>query len=99
MFFSQIPSAIERYAKEIERVLSVVDKILEGKEYLVANKFSYADISFVVWWPVIDLVSAGAPELQGWRERYPNVARWDKAITERPAVIAALKERDAYRSK
>ncbi|KAF8418943.1 glutathione S-transferase [Tirmania nivea] len=92
----RIPSAVERYTKEIERVVSVVDKILEGKNYLVANKFSYADISFLVWWPVIDWMSSEILELQGWRERYPNVARWDKAIRERPAVAAALKEKEAY---
>lgn len=94
----RIPSALERYTKEMERVLSVVNKILEGKDYLVANKFSYADISFLVWWPLVDWMSTEVPELQGWRERYPNVARWDKSIRERPAIAAALKERDTYRS-
>lgn len=98
-FLSKIPSAVERYTKEIERIVSVVDKILEGKDYLVANKFSYADISFLVWWPIVDWMSSELPELQGWREKYPNVARWDKAIRERPAIAAALKERDTYRAQ
>ena len=99
LFLSKIPSAVERYTKEIERVTSVVDKILEGKDYLVANKFSYADISFLVWWPILDWMSSEVPELQGWREKYPNVSRWDKAIRERPAIAAALKERETYKAQ
>lgn len=34
----KIPSAIERYKDQIWRVVSVLDKILEGREYLVGDK-------------------------------------------------------------
>lgn len=92
----RIPSAVTRYVNEIERVLSVMEKALDGKDYLVANKFSYADISFTVWWPVVDWMSTEYSELQGWKERYPNVARWNEAIRERPAIAAALKAREEF---
>lgn len=34
----QVPSAIERYEKEILRVVSVLDGLLEGKKFLVGGK-------------------------------------------------------------
>ena len=50
-----IPSAQSRYYREIERVTSVLDSHLKGKEqgkdgpWLVGNKFSFADLAFVPW--------------------------------------------------
>ena len=91
----QIPSAVDRYVKEIYRVLSVLETILTGKTWLVAEKFSYADIAFTVWFPVVDWITPDVPALEGWREKYPNVTRWLQAISERPGVAAALKEKEA----
>lgn len=90
----QIPSALDRYVNEIHRVNGVLETILNGKDFLVDNKFSYADISFTVWYPLLDWMSSEVPELQGWREKYPNVARWQKTIRERPSVIAAFSEKE-----
>lgn len=94
----RIPSAVTRYVNEIHRVLSVLETILTGKTWLVAEKFSYADLAFAVWFPAVDWITPEAPELQGWREKYPNVAKWLQAIRERPGVAAALKEKDALLS-
>jgi glutathione S-transferase len=41
-----VPSAIKRYKTEIKRVISVLDNVLQGKEYLVGNKLTIADIAF-----------------------------------------------------
>ena len=48
-FFSpeKIPLAIERYEKEIVRVLGVLDGVLAKRRWLVGDKYSAADISFV----------------------------------------------------
>jgi len=35
--------------KEIKRVTMVLNNALEGKEYLVGDKCTYADLSFVTW--------------------------------------------------
>jgi len=91
----RIPSAVTRYANEIHRVLGVLETILTGKTWLVAEKFSYADIAFAVWLPAVDWITPEVPELEGWREKYPNVARWLEAINARPGVAAALKEKRA----
>ena len=43
----KIPSAIERYQNEIKRVFSVLESVLSKREWLVGNKVSIADISFI----------------------------------------------------
>ena len=72
------PYAEERYFKEAQRLYGVLDKQLEGREF-VADTYSIADISIWPWisrfeWQEIDL------------NKYPNVKRWYVAIAKRPAV-------------
>jgi glutathione S-transferase len=43
------PSAISRYRLEIRRVLSVLNTALEGRQYLVGDKLTIADLAFVPW--------------------------------------------------
>lgn len=43
----QIPSAVERYAKEVRRVFGVLESVLSKQEWLVGNKFTVADITFI----------------------------------------------------
>ncbi|KIX94986.1 uncharacterized protein Z520_09296 [Fonsecaea multimorphosa CBS 102226] len=47
----KLPSAINRYLDEIERVTSVLDTHLTTTKqaYLVGDKCTYADLSFVTW--------------------------------------------------
>ena len=40
----QLPSAQERYLKEIERVTEVLDGWLSKHKYLVGDKATYADL-------------------------------------------------------
>lgn len=40
-----VPSAKERYEEQTVRVLSVLDRVLKGREYLVGDK-AYALLSF-----------------------------------------------------
>ena len=43
----KIPSAIERYQKEILRVLGVLESVLSKQEWLVGGKLTIADLSFI----------------------------------------------------
>lgn len=54
----KLPSAVERYVKEVKRVMGVLETHLAAEKekhpetdgpWLVGNKLSYADISFVQW--------------------------------------------------
>ena len=72
------PYAEERFSKEANRLYGVLDRRLEGREF-VADAYSIADIAIWPWiarfeWQRIDLA------------RFPNVRRWYLAIAERPAV-------------
>jgi glutathione S-transferase len=49
----KLPSAISRYRNEVRRVLGVLNTALEGKKYLVGDKVTIADLSFVPWHNVI----------------------------------------------
>src|SRR5437762_2820415 len=42
-------SAIVRYRKEIERVMGVLDITLEGRQWLVGDKCTFADLDFFDW--------------------------------------------------
>jgi GSH-dependent disulfide-bond oxidoreductase len=72
------PYAEERYLKEAQRLYGVLDRRLEGRDF-VADSYSIADIAIWPWisryeWQTIDL------------NAYPNVKRWYLAIAARPAV-------------
>ena len=47
----KIPSAVDRYKNEIRRVLGVLDGVLAKQEWLVADKLTVADLSFIPYVP------------------------------------------------
>ncbi|KAI5845673.1 glutathione S-transferase [Morchella snyderi] len=92
----KIPSAIERYTKEVRRVLGVIDLELKrgNKEWLVGGKCSYADLSFVSWNWYLDTFFAGTA-VDGWRDEYPHTAAWEKRLLERESVRVNSERRAA----
>lgn len=70
--------ASERFHEEANRLYGVLDRRLEGREF-VADEYSIADLAIWPWvsrfeWQQVDLTA------------YPNVMRWYLSIAERPAV-------------
>ncbi|CZT49299.1 uncharacterized protein RSE6_10120 [Rhynchosporium secalis] len=45
----KLPGVIGRYMKEIKRVHGVLEGILVGRDWLVGDKCTYADLAFVTW--------------------------------------------------
>lgn len=88
----QIESAKERYYNEIRRVSSVLDRVLKDKEYLVGDKWSFADLAFIPWFLVPEFLGislSAYPNLEAWLNRQkakPSVA---KMLEARAAAIAA----------
>jgi len=80
----QVPYAINRYLSEAERHYQVLETHMEGREYIVGDEYSIADISAWGW---VDKATAvlGAEGL----ENYPNLTRWFADINARPAVERA----------
>lgn len=72
------PYAQERYEKEARRLYGVLDRRLEGREFIV-DDYSIADMAVWPWtarhnWQEIDL------------NEFPNVRRWYMTMLDRPAV-------------
>lgn len=80
----KIPYAINRYLREAERHYEVLDTHLEGREYMVGDSYSIADISTWGW---IDKATVVLGE--GGLDNYPNLKRWFDSINARPAVQKA----------
>jgi len=93
----QVATAIERYEKEIERVLVVLNDVLSNQDWLVGNKMTIADISFISWNNLA--FSATLASYNPVADKFPAVYKWHTALTSRPAVKATLDERAALRKK
>tara|TARA_R110002020_G_scaffold15555_24_gene55322 strand:+ start:6281 stop:6991 length:711 start_codon:yes stop_codon:yes gene_type:complete len=78
----KIPYAIQRYQNETHRLYGVLDKRLEGRDF-VADAYSIADMAIVGW-------------ARSWKnqhidiDEFPNVKRWFDAMMARPAVARAV---------
>jgi glutathione S-transferase len=80
----KVPYAINRYTDETKRLYSVLNDALEGKEYLVANKFTLADAISFPW--VRAHFLSGVPSI----DEFPNLKAWTARINARPAVQKGL---------
>jgi GST-like protein len=74
-----LPSAIERYTREVSRLYGVLDRRLEGRDYIAGEAYSIADIACYPW--VVPHVAHGQS-----LSAFPNVARWFERITRRAAT-------------
>ena len=88
-----LPSAQQRYIKEMSRVQSVLDTALQGQQGLVGDKVTYVDLAFIPWHSYIPRVMKGEKlETEG---QFPNYDRWMNALLSRPAVKKVMAERKA----
>ena len=78
----------DRYVAESKRLLGVLEKRLTGRDWMLGDAYSIADIAIFPW--VSNLVGFyEAGELVGFTD-FPNVARVLAAFVARPAVAAGL---------
>ncbi|KAH7065910.1 glutathione S-transferase [Paraphoma chrysanthemicola] len=77
-----VQSAIDRYKGEMKRILGVLDGVLEGKQWLVGDKMTFADLSFVPWNDRVDVLLGVTAEKKF--EEFPNVQAWHERMTNRP---------------
>jgi GST-like protein len=78
----------DRYAAESKRLLGVLDKHLEGRNWIMGEEYTIADIATFPW--VNNLIGFyGAGELVGFEE-FKNVARVLASFVARPAVARGL---------
>ena len=79
---------LQRYVDESRRLLAVVDKRLEGREWIMGDEYTIADIASFPW--INNLVTFyEAGDLVGFGD-FTNVARVLQAFKARPAVVRGL---------
>src|SRR3569833_2967274 len=77
-----IPYAIARYVDEVNRLYGVMNKRLEGREF-IAGRYSIADMALIGW-------------ISGWErqgqdiEQFPHLKRWIARMKARPAVARGM---------
>jgi GST-like protein len=87
----KIAYAIERYTKETDRLIGVLDRRLDGRDF-VCGTYTIADMAIYPW---IFSTNQREPEALS---AFPNVRRWFDAIRVRPPVVTAYAKGDAVRS-
>ncbi|MEL6610155.1 MAG: glutathione S-transferase C-terminal domain-containing protein, partial [Pseudomonadota bacterium] len=77
---------INRFAMETKRQLDVLDRHLDGRDWMAGDAYSIADMAIWAWYGqlVLGRLYSAAEFLEV--ESYANVMRWAKAIDARPAT-------------
>ncbi len=76
------PYSHGRYANEYDRCLGVLERRLEGRDFILGD---YSIVDMICWpWILI------AKHLGQSLEAFANVARWRQAVKQRPAVQRAV---------
>ncbi len=84
----KVEYGINRYSKEANRIMSVLNTRLAGAKFLGGDEYSIADIATWPW--VRKGMLGGFVDIT----EYPYVDRWFGEIEKRPAVLKALEKTD-----
>jgi len=85
----KIPYAINRYVNETNRLYGVLDRRLQGREFIAGQHYSIADIACYPW------VVPWQRQQQNI-EDFPDLSRWLRAIEQRPATLRAYARGEPY---
>jgi GST-like protein len=87
----KIAYAIDRYVRETNRLYGVLNRQLEGKEY-IAGEYSIADMACYPWIVPYE-------RQQQKLEDFPHLKRWFEAIQSRPAVMRAYQKGEPFANR
>jgi len=93
-------SVLDRYGAEIWRVTGVIEAQLKKSkgEWLVGDKCSYADLSFVPWYWLCPAIMGEGFDKE-WESKYPTSWAWYQRMLSRPAVKKAREDREKAMAK
>jgi glutathione S-transferase len=77
------PKVVEGATKGLQRPLKVLDAALAGRDWLIGNRFSVADLNVAAVMHLMKMIDFGYAE-------HGNVQRWADACYARPALARAL---------
>jgi GST-like protein len=83
----KISYAIDRYTRETTRLYGVLNRRLDGREYICGEEYSIADIACYPW-----IVSYAKYSQK--LEDFPHLQRWSETIRARPATARAYAQGD-----
>jgi len=78
----QIPALVERGMKRLDAFLHALDARLAGRDYVVGDAFSMADIDAIATCDFLGWIRKPVPE------DCSNVKRWREAMAQRPSTRA-----------
>lgn len=77
----------DRYLNEAKRLLAVLEKELEGKEWIIGEDYTIADIAIAPWLRALEFY--GTKDVLGWSD-HTNLVGYLKRFEARPAVQKGL---------
>jgi GST-like protein len=92
----KLPYAMDRYRNEVNRLYGVLDRRLEGRDY-VAGAYSIADMAIWPWaqgWERQEQDIAGFPHMKAWLDRM-----WDRPAVKAGRALGAEKRSDLSTDK
>lgn len=87
----KIPYAMNRYVNETSRLYGVLNRQLEGRDY-IAGEYSIADMACYPW------IVPYEKQQQNLAD-FPNLQRWFETMRDRPAVVRAYEQGQAYSNR
>ena len=78
----KIPYAVDRYTREVQRLLGVLDRRLAGRAFVAGDAYTIADMAAYPW---INPYDKAPLDLSP----FPEVRRWHASIAARPATRRA----------
>ena len=82
---------IDRYVRETGRLYGVLDKRLEGRDY-IAGEYSIADMACYPW------VVPHEAQRQNLAD-FPNLKRWFERVAARPATVRAYEKGETVKAE
>lgn len=78
----KIPYAMDRYIKETARLYGVLNRQLEGKEWVAAGEYTIADMAIYPWIVPYEMQSQNLND-------FPHLQTWFEKMQKREAVVRA----------
>jgi GST-like protein len=88
----KIPYAIDRYVNETRRLYGVLDKRLDGRDFIAGKDYSIADMAAYPW--IVPYEAQGMDLAD-----FPRLKAWFGRIRERPATQRAYAVGDTIKDK
>ncbi|MCC5815694.1 MAG: glutathione S-transferase N-terminal domain-containing protein [Leptospira sp.] len=82
------PYPLNRYTTEVKRLLSVIDKRLEGRNFLVAEEYTIADMAIFPWVLCLEEHYKATEHLE--LANFKNIIRWKKYLLSREKTKIGL---------